>query len=619
MSVPGMNQRVLAALQGAIVGTTYGAHKIGSLGYEQDFDITPYAAAMESSEILDSWFASAELIKEKISPGLLFEIRHDQWQSRLIENQFGQSNFLTGFRAPLSGSIANPLANGSSALARCLIYGMACEHDYAIKAAYLDSGTDHSDDGRNCAVALAFAAQSSGVTEFVKMLIQMLERTPHLKALVSQIVGLVFADTPPAVVIQRIPGLAGAADEQGASISLAVIVHSVLAGQGKFESSLQHAVRSGGACDTNALIVAALTAKWAGTCPANYFDHLGTRYLPTPALQMLPPKNIQEFLEAYAWTKEDDQPQNTFEMPEALPTSVEDELPPSLPLPEPVVERGYHPLNSLPNLGNSMSHYVMDGCSMTLEYLDIPVVYSGSTKSHTLRFADAEDKIIVDPKVHGSKDWNISHKFSPFHLAPGQKVTLPLVLQPEGNPGDLPQLTAAGRTIPVAYLKPEQWYQCGILANHDGLGYEKAYRCEDVLNTTEVFATRGESGTRWQKREFGGMQFDPEPLFGGAPGVLYLWTQAEFILEGEYQVIASGSSGLVVKINRQPVVKFYQSNAAPIPRPEGQFLGKAQISGPVQILIKIVRGNEPLSPVTFYMIAPNGKLARPNRYHAMPS
>jgi hypothetical protein len=90
-------------------------------------------------------------------------------------------------------------------------------------------------------------------------------------------------------------------------------------------------------------------------------------------------------------------------------------------------------------------------------------------------------------------------------------------------------------------------------------------------------------------------------------------------LEGEYQVIASGSSGLLVKINRQPVVKFYQSNAVPIPRPEGQFLGKAQVSGPVQIMIKVIRGNEPLAPVTFYMIGPNGKLARPNRYHAMPS
>lgn len=625
MSVPGMNQKVLAALQGAVVGGAYGAHRPGILEYDQNFRLTPYAATMEPSETLDSWFAIAELIKENVSPGLLFEIRHDQWQSNLIENQFGQSNFQTGFRAPISGAIANPLANGSSALARTLIYGLVSEPDYAIRAAYFDAGTDHSDDGRNCAVSLAFAAQSKGVTDFVRMLLKILDRSPHLKEMISQIVGLVFADTPPAVIVQRIPGIAGAADCKGASISLAIIVFSVLAGQGKFSSSLEHCLRCGGASETNALIVGALTAQWASECPKDFFQNLGSRYVPTASLHMVPPKDLVDFLTAYSWVAPEPKAEAPMEMPEALPVTETDELPPSLPEVESTVEPSpsaevpeFHPIQSLPALGNSMSYFVMDGCSLTIEYLETPILFAGATKSHTLRFGDSEGKAVLDPKIHASSDWNISHKFSPFHLSPEQKVTLPLVLQPEGNLKNLPQLSVAGRTIPIAYLRPEQWYQCGILPNHDGLGYEKAYKCEDILNTTEVFAGRGDSGVRWQHREFGGLQFDPEPLFGNVPGVLYLWTMAEFILEGEYQFIASGSSGLVVKVNRNPVVKFYQSNAAPIPRPEGLFLGKAHVAGPVQIMLKIIRGNEPLAPITFYMVGPNGKLARPNRYHPMP-
>lgn len=619
-----MKQHVQNMVRGALVGYTAGLARRGQSSYRPFSAYEPLPASMAASEDFDAWILWAKHLNRGLRPEAIISTRASHLHSKRPEAAFAQVNMENGLRPPMSGSFRNPLALSADAWTRSWYWGMALPPHEAALHGFWDCLCDQAADNAVIVATLCAAMRASGPLEWVRLVLGLLERVPSTRQVVREVMNGVANGEDVSTIHRRLPALAESDDVLGANLNLGYISLALLGGVGSFDKSLGVAVGCGGASHATGAYVGGMASKWHGGVPDVWSGPIGFSYVTSGLVSLeRAPETIAEFSQILMDAATDDSSGCVGGEATASVEAIEDsstgyvaeissEQPP--PLPKSAVE--LCPVE-IPAPTSRSSVHALDGAIVTVQYEEPPVVHGDRSLQCIISFEGFAEEQLIDPKIVAPDDWQVAHRLVPFRLVRGSRHSFPLVIQPT-NEGGFATLHCLGAEIRIVAFTSQPWNLCGPFPNHDGTAFEKVFKCEDILNRSEVFAARGTGGTKWQQRTFAGVSYDVEPYFQGVPGAYYFYSEFEFANPEKMRLVVSGSPGVVVKINREVVIKYNHSHV-PTPRPMAPYAAPVEISGRTQLLIKLVRANAPVAPLTVYFLGEDGQLKFPDKTFPMPS
>lgn len=625
-------QPLLTKILGAQAGYCLGLSRQGRSDWVLPSQYAPDPVGVPSALIWDLWDEYARAFSSGLPAERLGELRSTlSLATESVEAAFGEINLQMGLTPPISGSFRNPLALSFSGIARSSIWGMALEPHQAATYAYWDCEVDQTTDVAVTAGALAYAFHESCATAWLRQLLAGLERAPDAAQATRLIISELSKGVDPKAISQSLQTWRIAADPYGYVRNLGHLVLAVLAGAGSFQKTVSHAVAGGGDACHIGLVAGALAAQWYGI-PEEWASPLGASWTssrPGGRIQtreefvgLWPAVELEQPIEQLPEVVIEDAVPTTTEQPDSTTAALVDE--PAAPDPEPAAEP--EPVietprvfvaPELPTLTSTIATYRNDHVIVRVEYLDSPVAFTDRVQQFSISFEAVNEPIEISPTWDVPQGWNVAHRITPHRVSPGAPSTFPVVLQ-AGEVGGEVGLTVAGLRIPLVTLEPQHWYVCGPFANYDGAGFEKAYRCEDVFRTSEMFAGRGDLGVKWRLKSLAGVTYDLEPYFMSGPGVIYLYAKLEFAEPGDYRLVASGSPGVLAKINGQTVIRYHQTHQ-PVPRPMAPYVASFSVGHqPVEVLVKVTRNQERHAPLVLYFLDQSGRVVFPVRALPMP-
>ena len=422
-------------------------------------------------------------------------------------------------------------------------------------------------------------------------------------------------------------------DVHSAPLNLAFLVAGLLYGNGDPGKSLKATAGCGGAADQNALVVGFLTAAEADLDP-EWLDPFDEGFVCGHGLRSIePPATIQEFVERVVSvvrlpepTLAEAGPDRASEVEVAVETGVDApaEAPatadqvaslPAVVLPSGLGKR----LTEIPD----ESIATVGDLVLSVQYVDVPVAIPGKSNRLVLTIANPrEEEVVVEPVLQSPAGWLTASKLTSFRLRQGERSQFALVVQAPKDSLIAPvtnlHLTLNKHEVLIPILAGQPWYWVGPFVNHDGMGFDKPCRAEDVQKTGETFNGRSDLPVKWTREVFPGVEFDLEPKFASGPGIVYLHAKAMFAEPGRYRIVVATAVGARVWIDKKEVVKYHDTHV-PIPRAIQPYVGEFEVDRQAEILVKIMRNHDPIPPLVLYFLAEDGRHVEPIAYEAMPS
>lgn len=623
------------AVLGSVVGATLGAPFRGETAFRALNYYEPIPLRMAASEALEAWLVWADHLARGLPPEALSASMFAHWTYTTNECAFAQTNLARGLGAPISGWFQNPLRRSSQALGRAAFWGIAFSGDpgRAMENAYYDASIDHSDDGVSCAVAIAAMASLAGhganAADYVKAAKAALPPGSTGQTALTRLLQAFNAGNDLETTHGLLPPALQTRDPQSAPLNLAFIVAGLLYGGGDPGKSLKATAGCGGAADQNSLVVGLLTAAEADLDP-EWLDPLDEAFVCGHGLRSIePPRTIEEFADRIVSSVrlpdvaaieaapifESDVEITATEPIEEGTTAVQVRAVPSVALPPDLGRR----LTELPD--ESIAR--VGDLVLSLKYVDAPVAIPGKSNRVVLTIGNpGETEVVVEPVLQSPAGWLTASKLTSFRLRQGERSQFALVVQAAQNSMIAPvtnlHLTLNKHEVLIPILAGQPWYWVGPFVNHDGMGFDKPYRPEDIQTTGETFNGRSDLPVKWTREVFPGVEFDLDAKFASGPGIVYMYAKAMFAEPGKYKIVAATAVGARVWVNKKEVVKYHDTHA-PIPRAIQPYVGEFEVDRYAEILVKVMRNQEPLPPLTLYFLAEDGRHIEPIAFEAMPT
>ncbi len=612
-----MNEANVSALWGALAGATLSAPLRGRAAFRSLRFYEPIPTRIAPHDVLDVWLAWAEHFSSGRSP----EDLCDTWRFHLRlngpESAYGTRNLALGFRAPLSGGLSNPLPLGAEALARSALWGVLADDsaNAAIWASY-DAALDHADEGvaLSMAVAAAISMARPGLTplDIVAGVAPCWNRCPQTNLLVSLVQREVTAGGDPSTILPKIDSAMPSRDPFDVRRAFACLVLALLAGAGEFDRTVRIAAGCGGASDAATIPAAMIVAKLAGGVPAEWTEVLGTAYISGGALTAMDvPITLKDWVTKIAGASAAEEPEpQVFELAGGQ-LRLDDEGKQDTPTEVIAATPAWAPTF----LDSRELHFRVSSIGVACRFVSPPIQNGERGIEAELTFRNlGASQVSIDPKLTISEGWRLATKLTSARVDPGQSVKFAFVVAGPKEPlSPTLQLHLDQVTMNFPILVAETWFGAGPFANVGEEGYDKVYRCEDVFNMEEVFSGRSQMGVRWQPVLWAPGPFDTESALVHSEGVYYLAARIRFAHAGTVRVVAAGSPGVVVSVDRQRLVR-YQQEHVPIPRLSVPYVGEFQAEGTHLIMIKLIRNRQPAAPFTLSFFSDTGEVVRPSEF-----
>lgn len=272
---------------------------------------------------------------------------------------------------------------------------------------------------------------------------------------------------------------------------------------------------------------------------------------------------------------------------------------------------------------NCESTTVFLGIRLSVRYLTGPSVAAGESTQIVVTIGSADgNEHVIEPALTGPEGWQVAEKFTSFRVRPGENSSFPVVCQvPKDADTSKPcylLLKLNSTTVRIPLVWKQSWYWVGPFVNHDGMGFDKVNRCEDIFRTSETFNGRSDLPVKWTKQDQAGTIFDLESLFKTGAGVIYLYGRVRLPESGKVRIVAVAPIGVQVKVNNCLEVKYHDTHV-PIPRAIQPYVGEFQSSGELEVLVKFMRNREPVGPLVLYFLNAEGKVLTPVLSASMPA
>jgi hypothetical protein len=714
-----MNQSVYEACIAAITGLTLGSPHVGRNNFMRLTGYSPIPHRMNAHVSLDTWLVWQKAKEESKTPESLGQIFLDGIEDHTDETAYGLMNLRRGFGPPLSGSLDNPLSNGSRALLRSLAWAFL-QPDNAGKFAYFDSSIDHTDEGVWLPAALAHAVASMPPVATAHQLWEafsailpsnsvmhrvgphLLENQGHPEA------AQVFANQFSA----RFPEI----DRLSIVASISFVFIGLLHADMHAEKAMLLTAGCGGQSDLTTSTSAAIGTYLWGPPPADYINALDDSYIATHSLKHLtPPTSIKEFANQIASSSPEIKANSTppeetqaEEIQESTPDQVNstgqnDENPvtieasplgeggdPAQENPDSIdisdsAEEGResgsatgetsdpnHPVNDLhisedstdtsltENLGEvkesvdgenlldanqesriaalqaeramaekdaqfkallnqdpNFTSIDIAGIQITAHYLDIPVGAMPVKKLNLTLKNQSEELKNVKLSLTAPTDWQVASRVTDSAIPQNTETSFPAVIQPPENPGqdNHLRLQLDKLNVLIPFAAAQRYWLLGPFANIEGTGFTKPHPPEknNTLNQSmsQAFSGRSDLGIRWQEQFFSGTQFDIEPIFNQGPGAAFLYAHITWPA-GYYRVQAAFAGGFKLWIDGKPLLSYNDTTVKPPNHPS--YAAEFSSPGESRILIKIIRGRNPIAPLSLTFFDESGRIVFPTAF-----
>lgn len=602
-----MDTELRAAVEGAVVGMALGQQRQGRHDYSPVSYYDPVPSRLSASSSLEAWPVWINVLKQGAAPVTLASQLARHWSPEETESAFGLANVNRGIGAPASGSFNNPLALESSALGRCVFWGLAFRGrpDRAAEFAYWDASIDHAGEGvwvpTAVAYALASIRQGDDAKSFVDAFVYALPRQSRLRACIPTIIKSVADPDGARKIHGALFELLATRDVHAASYAGAALAFGLVAGGGSFDRSIIETVAFGGASAQAGIACGAASATLSGGVPERWISPIEDRVSFGARLQRI------------------DAPSGLIELAEAIESVASPALGSLVPdpvsdgTPAPPAARSMVPIPF--DLSQEPNYIVLPffGVSAFVYYLSSPCFFPGETVNLSMAFVNTSEAALdLRAQVTPPPGWECAHRISEFSLVASGHATFPVVMRC-ANPALRNQFLEVkiGEIVHrVPLIAPQRWYQVGPLLNQEGTGFDREYPAQNNVALGAVFNGRSDMPVEWRESLEGSCQFDVEALMAGGPGAAYYFARAVFETPGSYRLVVAAGVGAIVFIDGRKI-HWYHDTHAPVPRPSQRYTAMFETTGTTDILIKTLRNLEPIPPMTVYFLDAKGRVVFP--------
>lgn len=551
----------------------------------------PIPHRMATSETLEWWYVASEwLTWDRKTP--LNDYRRKHWNYSTAETAFGIRNWDLGWRGPYCGAFANPLSDGVRSLGRGLFWGLiACGPD-SIRLAFDDLSFDHAGEGLRCGLAVTILSaamlQGSSVTESLGLIQPLLGH--RAKKLLNELLEMNIGGMDPQDIYQILRVRAQTENAHDAVLNFGIVICGLLLGKG-FDPSIRFVAGLGGEAGENTLIVASLLALDSSVSVlSDWFKPLGSDFVAGFGLMGLDiPRSLEDFVSAILRP-----------VAEPAPFTVAPDLEP-----EPLVG-----LNLAELVETARALLEAETVHSVDDKITWQVLANWDGKRHDMEGALCyRGPMALEPTLKSS--WNIATREPKSKLGEGETFKQGIITRPstEAGPGAM-ELRVADQTHMVPLPEPMNLYMCGPLPNVGEEAFLKEYPAEKSLTLGETFMGRSGLGAQWQMMSFPAFWVDLEELFIASPGVICLATRVALPPGESHTLVFSGSPGGVVKLNGQEVIR-YNDTHTPSYLAESPYSATFQANAINEIVVRVIRNNQPLAPIAFYILDASGKVVNP--------
>jgi hypothetical protein len=386
------------------------------------------------------------------------------------------------------------------------------------------------------------------------------------------------------------------------------------------ESAMLLSAGMGRQSDLAAGIAGMIGAFLWGPIPPDYINTLDSAFIATHALRHTdPPATIADFINALIESCPSLQdpaeviaePELATEEATAEPTT---ETPPtSEPKRGPILDPT--PVQALLASSSLQTSVIAGSLQVTAEYFDPPIAAPPARKLQ-IKLKSLSDQVQnLSLALSGPAGWQVASRIADAALYPGQELSFPAVIQPSPAPGPDNQLRfqASNLQILIPFIAPQRYHALGPFVNIEGTGFTYEHPPEKVgtaiQSMAQPFAGRSDLGIRWQQRSYAGVLFDVEPEFRDGPGVVYLYARATLPTSGLIRFQAAFAGGLKLWVDRNLILSYNDVRIYPSSHPHYQ--AQAEVETECRILIKLVRGRDPVLPLSLTLFDESGRLIFP--------
>lgn len=638
------------AVLAALAGATLGAPHRGRSGFRRLAFYDPIPLRMSPHPALDAWWVWMSHLKGGKGKSALARSLFGQWGHLSEETAFGLSNMALGFSPSLSGSLNNPLSQGSSAFIRAIFWGLAFhgKPDEAADWAAMDASLDHSEEGvwLPSLAAWIIASARPGVT--ARQLISEAVQALPIQSQFHKILPLILAKAGDAEMPRELRlalmNRNEISDEFGAVYTFAWAAAGLIACPSSFGSPILQAAGCGGASDQSAALAAAVSALIHGDTPKEWLSPLGEDYVTSHALRGIQTEvSLTEFADLVdqSWTKFGREwlmevmpqpveapivvtPEPAMDSTEGTEVTVTEapELPESVPaaklepiiVPDTVLMPPSGIVSGLLNRKEGFTSSEANGVEVIWNHLDPPVLAAGKSLRLVLSFINLTDQEVqLHPELLMPEGWKFATRMSPFRLPSGAKQDFPLVVvAPEGGFHERQfvrlKLGTAEHRTPV--LPTTQWMWIGPFVNHEGTGFTTTYSAENGLDLKKPFVGRSEMMVKWEPLQQDSVWLDLEPEFKAGPGAILLAARFRFPHAGSYRITAAGSPGVSVTVDNEKLMAYHDEHKVD-PRRRDRYTAQFVTAGESLIRLKVLRNKVACSKLALWFSTSEGQIVQP--------
>lgn len=654
-----MENRINHAVHAAVAGITLGAPRIGRTQYQKLNGFDPIPSRMAASPLLDSWIVWAKALTENKPPHQLGQFLLENLYDQTDETAFGLMNLRRGLSAPISGSLDNPLSDGSRALFRAIFWGLTHRNqpELAGTYAFYDSSIDHSGEGVWIPAAFAYAVSVSwdgmSANEFWEAVSSALPPHSELHRVGPHLLTNVEHTESPQEFANQFSRRFPALDRKGIVATASFVLLGLLNARQNPQNAGLISAGCGGQADIVTACSLAIAVNLWEPLDSNFLEPLGKDYIGTHALRHItPPPTITEFAESVKNAAppepvivEPITEEPVVEVTAALEPDSEETAPVETesvtqnnedPVTEPAeVETQEEPIpetpvfiNQVPTYPSSLSklissepnYFVIDlkGIEVTVHYFDEPVGIEPVRKLQIVI-----KNVAADPNFQLSlscpPEWQLAHKVGDARIEVGAEVQFPIVLKPGIKPILNPQLQLLVNqmSVLIPFIKPQSYWILGPFVNIEGNGFIYTHSPEKVdqkIQTWDApFAGRSDIGIRWANYYSSGIQFDVEPIFNQGAGVTYLYAHVQWEQAGALRVMGQFAGGLKIWIDSKEVLSYNDTTQKTVRLGESTT-ADFMTQGESHILIKVTRGKDPVTPLQLAFFDETGKVIFPVQF-----
>ncbi len=630
---------LLGCALGQAVGASLGIQRHGSSAFASVTGFNPLPPAMPSIEEIDYQILWADVVSKGGRPGsgaLLCAAYKQNPLTGEDASAFALYNMRRGLTSPASGSCENPYFEsfapaGRSPIWACLSPGDSAEAArLAGIAAMVDHGGEAVFAAMFSAACLSAAFVAPSVPKSIGTAMKMIPFDSATANCVRAAITAVQSGLAGEEAKLRIDNAAGTCDTGYGPLNVGYFVLSLLLGNGDFGQTILAAASFGGATRQTAGLAGAFVGILRGDeaisdeWRAVIGDKLTSGWS-KPSFKL--PKTAGDWaklMEALAMRLPRDGAPTVVAEPPAPPIAEPVEgaadPEPAPPAPDPLAALQD---NSLCQPFWSLTPYsqVLEQANLrvTFESLDPPFVRPGrSNRLRVLVENIGKKELGVEPAITGPEGWALAARPQSAKLWPGATYEFAAVVQcpPDANPGDasLLNLKLGTNEFNAALLKRRGWVSVGPFRNDEGMGYEKYHKPEDVYRRDEVFMLRSGIPGKWTPVYFDGPWMPIEDAFNSSAGVIYYRTILESGEARKVRIVAATDHALIIWVNRQKML-WYREPSVAFPRPRRPYVVEGTlVAGANELMLKVVRGNEPIRGLWFYVLGEDGQIPEDIRF-----